>query len=593
MKKYLNKVQWREGLVEREGKDILTRERKAVWKFHMKGVCRPLATLLVVAFLLGSLSINLPIAQGEVNLGNISSAASSDPVGVVIGFHGKPDRALVEQYHGQVYMELEMINALAATMCFHSAMELTRYPEVSFVEVDKPVFSSGWPDTAVPVLTAGFRDEQVVPWGITRVFGNQPYPFPAWETTTGDGMGVAILDTGVYRDHEDIEATGGVNFSESPGGTFAYEYFDSNGHGTHVTGIVGALDNEIGVVGIAPGVDAFAVKILDDTGLGTVSSVINGIQWAVQGEIPIINMSLYSSTYSRSLELACDTAYRNGYLLVAAAGNLGRDNGRGENVSYPAAYDAVIAVAASDEGNQRASFSSTGPEVELIAPGKDIWSTWTANNYQLFSGTSMASLHVVGAAALAWSADPDLTNVQIRNLLQQTALDLGLAEQHQGYGLVRADRAVEALGHMVPPGVAPKRGAEEVIMEIGSKTAYFDGLPYEMDVAPFIQSSRTFVPVRFLGEAFAAEVDWEPKDSRVETVYLQRDDIEITITIGSPSIAVYQKGAASIVISDVAAFISQGRTFLPFRVLAEAFEATVGYESSLETRLVTRVWFRQ
>ncbi len=572
----------------------MIQERKAVWKLLLKRTRRPLVTLLVVAFLLGSLSINSLVVQGEAIPGGTSSAVSGDPVGVVIGFRGTPDRALVEQYDGRVYMELEMINALAATMCFHSAMELTRYPEVSFVEVDELVFSSGWPDTAAPVQSAGFRDEQVVPWGIARVFGNQAYPFPAWETTTGDSMGVAILDTGVYRDHEDIEATGGINFSESPGGgTFAYEYFDSNGHGTHVTGIVGALDNEIGVVGIAPGVDAFAVKILDDTGLGTVSSVINGIQWAVQEEIPIINMSLYSSTYSRSLELACNTAYRNGHLLVAAAGNLGRDNGRGENVSYPAAYDTVIAVAASDEANQRASFSSTGPEVELIAPGKDIWSTWTANNYQLFSGTSMASLHVVGAAALAWSADPDLTNVQIRNLLQQTAQDLRLAEQHQGYGLVRADRAVEALGYMVPPGVAPGRGVEEVIMEIGSKTAYFDGLPHEMDVAPFIQSSRTFVPVRFLGEAFAAEVDWEPKNSRVEIVYLRREDIEITITIGSPSIAVYQKGAASTVISDVAAFISQGRTFLPFRVIAEAFEASVGYETSPEARLVTRVWFRQ
>ncbi len=564
-----------------------------MWINYLKRACRPLAALLVVAFLLGSLSLNLPVVQGEAVTGRTFSAAPDNPVGVVIGFHGRPDRALVEEYHGHVYMELEMINALAADMCLHSALELSRHPEVSFVEVDEPVYSSGWSDTSVPVQTAGLRGDQVVPWGIDRVFGNQDYPFPAWETTVGEDVRVAILDTGVYRDHEDIEAAGGINFSESTGDTFAYEYFDSNGHGTHVTGIVGALDNDFGVVGIAPGVEAFAVKILDDSGLGTVSSVINGIQWAVQEEIPIINMSLYSSTYSRSLELACDTAYREGHLLVAAAGNLGKDNGRGENVSYPAAYNSVIAVAASNEANQRASFSSTGPEVELIAPGKDIWSTWTANNYQLFSGTSMASLHAVGGAALAWSVDPGLTNVQIRNLLQQTAQDLRLPEQHQGYGLVRADRAVEALDYMVPPGVVLGRGAEEVIMEIGSKTVYLDGVPHEMDVAPFIQSSRTFVPVRFLGEAFAAEVDWEPKDGRVETVYLQRDDIEITITIGSPNIAVYQKGAASTVISDVAAFISQGRTFLPFRVISEVFGASVGYESSPETRLVTRVWFRQ
>ncbi len=104
-----------------------------MWINYLKRACRPLAALLVVAFLLGSLSLNLPVVQGEAVTGRTFSAAPDNPVGVVIGFHGRPDRALVEEYHGHVYMELEMINALAADMCLHSALELSRHPEVSFV----------------------------------------------------------------------------------------------------------------------------------------------------------------------------------------------------------------------------------------------------------------------------------------------------------------------------------------------------------------------------------------------------------------------------------------------------------------------------
>ena len=556
-------------------------------------ICKPLIVLLIAALLLVPTFLSQGSVQGFSAPAIAPYFSAGEQVNVLIGFHDNPDKALVESFGGRVYMELGLINGLAATMSSSAAVQLTNHPKVRYIEPDDYVYSLGLPGAApepVEVQAGALGDAQVVPWGVARVFGEDSYPFSAWEKSTGRDISVAILDTGIYKEHEDIEAAGGVNYSETPGGRFGYEYFDANGHGTHVAGIIGAVDNDIGVVGISPDVNLYAVKILDESGLGTVSSVIDGIQWAVKEEIPIINMSLYSSNYSRALNQACQHAYNNGHLLVAAAGNLGKENGMEENVSYPAAYDSVIAVAASDEADQRAAFSSTGPQVELIAPGKDIWSTWTANSYFMYSGTSMASLHVVGAAALVWSVDPELSNTVVRETLRETAENLHLPKNHQGYGLVRADRALTAVA---PPGSGGVKGAAEVVMEIGSKTAYFDDEPNEMDVAPFILNSRTFVPVRFLGEAFASEIDWEPKDARVETVTLKRGDIEITLTINSHNIYIYQKGAASTVVSDAAAFIRDGRTFLPFRAIAEAFGARVGHDSCQDTGLVTRVWFRQ
>jgi subtilisin len=153
-------------------------------------------------------------------------------------------------------------------------------------------------------------------------------------------------------------------------------YEDDHGHGTHVAGSVAALDNSSGVVGVAPQVALYAVKVLAADGSGSVSAIAAGIDWAVQNGIPIINMSLGSSTSSQTLKNACDNAYAAGHLVVSSAGN----EGEGTNtVGYPAQYESVIAVAASNINDQRASFSSTGPAVELIAPGEDILSTipWT------------------------------------------------------------------------------------------------------------------------------------------------------------------------------------------------------------------------
>jgi subtilisin family serine protease len=251
----------------------------------------------------------------------------------------------------------------------------------------------------------------------------------AWaEGYTGEGTKVAVIDTGIDYTHPDLIANykGGkdfVNKDDLP--------MDDNGHGTHVAGIIAACNNnDIGVVGVAPNASLYAVKVLDATGSGYYSDIIAGIEWCI-GKVDIANMSLGGTYDSPSLHAACDTAAEH-ILLVAAAGNSGNRAGRGDNVNYPARYDTVIAVAATDSSDNRASFSSTGPPLDIAAPGVSIYSTYKGGGYATMSGTSMAAPHVAGTLALLLSGD-----------IYGTADDLGSQgwDSLYGWGLVDAEES--------------------------------------------------------------------------------------------------------------------------------------------------------
>jgi hypothetical protein len=243
---------------------------------------------------------------------------------------------------------------------------------------------------------------------------------------------------------------GGVNFVSKPSWRTPdpNKWDDDNGHGTHVAGIIAAENNNTGVVGVAPEADLYALKVLDRTGSGYVSDVIAAIQWATDpngdgdnsDKMDIINMSLGGNN-NEWLFAACLLAYElDGLILVAAAGN-------GGSVIYPAAYYSVIAVSAIDSDDNLASFSSTGSEVELAAPGVYIYSTYKGGGYATISGTSMASPHVAGTAALViWSGVTDIDGKcglanEVKACLFDTAQDIGLSPEEQGYGLVDAAKA--------------------------------------------------------------------------------------------------------------------------------------------------------
>ena len=352
------------------------------------------------------------------------SASEDGKVDVIIGFSEGPGKrnqhkAMIEGLGGDVGRDFTIINAVTARLPLQAVEALSKRHEVRYVE----------PDYKVSLIS------QQVPWGIDRVFGSESYTFPTWDTSRGDGVAVAVLDTGIDENHVDLpKLLGGVNtIDDTHWGSDVY------GHGTHVAGTIAAVDNDMGVVGVSPNAGLYAVKVLNDSGGGTYSSVIAGIEWAVNNNIPIINMSLGGGIHSTALKDAVDAAYAGGTLLVAAAGN---DGDSTDNVLYPARYSSVIAVSASDSNDKMASFSSRGPSVELIAPGVGILSLYPGNYMVRWDGTSMATPHVAGGAATLWGSDASLSNVEVRQLLQDTAQDLGLPADHQGYGLVRTDLAV-------------------------------------------------------------------------------------------------------------------------------------------------------
>lgn len=265
----------------------------------------------------------------------------------------------------------------------------------------------------------------------------------AWNTTLGtQAVRVAVIDSGIDYTHEDLTAnykTGGydwVNDDENP--------MDDLNHGTHCAGIIGAeINNSKGIAGISQ-VEIIAEKCIDSEGYGTPSDLAAAILHAVDNcSVDIISMSLGFLRRSEVVYDAVKHAYDNGVLLVAAAGNDGW-----EGRSYPAAFDEVIAVTATDENGERWEPSTYGQWVELAAPGFEIFSTIPeteeGKKYDDFSGTSMACPHVVATAALIWSQYPNMTRDQVRIHLRKTARDFGVPgfDKHYGYGLVDANASV-------------------------------------------------------------------------------------------------------------------------------------------------------
>lgn len=281
--------------------------------------------------------------------------------------------------------------------------------------------------------------EQTLPWGISRIKANQ-----AWTHTTGNGIKVGIIDTGIQLNHPDLVANikGGYN-AIRPNKSAN----DDNGHGTHVAGTVAAVNNTIGVVGAAHQVWLYAIKVLNASGSGYLSDVIEGIQWAIANNLQIINLSLGTSSNVQSFHDAIIAAKNAGLVVVAAAGN------NGGAVLYPARYPEAMAVSATDSNNVIASWSNRGPEIDLAGPGVSIYSTYRRSSYATMSGTSMATPHVAGSAALLLGRvekcdtnnDGKCSPDEVQTRLQNTALDLGTPgfDNLYGWGLVDALAAVQ------------------------------------------------------------------------------------------------------------------------------------------------------
>lgn len=330
------------------------------------------------------------------------------------------------------YVYNEALQGFSISIPPSAVAALESNPRVAFVEKDRPV--SLFQETS-----------QEIPTGIKRSFTNEAALDIDGTNDFVVDVDVAVIDTGIDYEHPDLNVVGGTNCNQSEGGgpPWARSYFcddslggdDDHFHGTHVGGTIGAYDNGIGVVGIAPGARLWAVKALDSQGSGELSGIIAGIDWVVaHGGIEVINMSLGGAGTSAAMNTAVQNAVDAGVTVVVAAGNSDVDAAGHTPANAPAAVT-VSALAdfdgtpggfgaptcRVDQDDTLADFSNWGSTVDIAAPGVCILSTYPLEqgSYASISGTSMASPHVAGAAALL--ASNGSTPAQIRSTLLNTA----------------------------------------------------------------------------------------------------------------------------------------------------------------------------
>lgn len=294
-------------------------------------------------------------------------------------------------------------------------------------------------DELVPLaIDEATKDGDERDWGL----GTLKVP-DAWSKTKGKGALVAVLDTGIDATHTDLKDR--VKDAKDFSGARKKGAADGNGHGTHCAGVIAASEDGKGMVGVAPEAMLLAGKVLDDSGSGWNSDIARGIDWAVDAGADVISMSLGGPSSDSATSAAVQKAEAAGVIVIAAAGNSGPRDG---TVGYPGNYPSVIAVAAVDKNEKVADFSSRGKAVYVAAPGVNVRSTYPKQRFASMSGTSMATPHVAGLAALWVSAHPEVKKTDrpaaFRKALEAAAKDLPPVgrDNASGYGLPLAPALV-------------------------------------------------------------------------------------------------------------------------------------------------------
>lgn len=363
------------------------------------------------------------------------AVAPADPDTVpgeaIIGFVGFPDAVRTGTYAGYRVVEYNEVLGWALVEAPSVAVvqaTLAADANVRYVEPQR-VFHAQYTPADPFWMNSDYT------WGQYQIWADV-----AWDKTRGTTAAkVCVADTGLYKAHEEFAGQSRV----LQGWDFVFndnDPNDANGHGTHVAGIIGAtINNNKGIPGLAQAA-ILPARVLNGQGSGTSTQVANGVQYCGDQGAHILSMSL-GGAYDATIANAVSYTQGKGTLVIAAAGNDGC-----ACTSYPAGLSGVIGVAAVDKSLNKATFSNTGPAVDISAPGVSIVSTYNSatNSYVYLDGTSMATPFVSGVAALVKTYHPTWSASTISNQLTSTAQDLGAAGRDNsfGYGLVRADRAV-------------------------------------------------------------------------------------------------------------------------------------------------------
>lgn len=358
--------------------------------------------------------------------------------------------------------DLQAINETVSP--FTKRFEHAPLGEVQLTEQEEKEIRTHYPEVNIyPNREYGVATTPVAPAPPSQI--TYPKRFNLINTTpeviapyTGKGVRVAVLDSGIDPTHSKLNVKDG--FCALPKDKCAkgdIPYNDDLGHGTHVAGILSAAKASNGTMGVAPGIELYAIKAIDSYDSGSTAAIVSGIEWAINHKIDILNMSITTNLDDPALKLMLEKAYAGGMIIIAAAGNEETGDLK-DSVQYPAKYPTVIATTAINYNKERFLEASVGPEVELAAPGVDIFSTYPRaldddgkkDGYYELSGTSMAAPHVSGIAALLKERFPEMTNVRLRSILANAAEDLGEKgrDRQYGYGLVRYPAKVEEIPMM-------------------------------------------------------------------------------------------------------------------------------------------------
>ena len=394
--------------------------------------------VLITPCVVGSIDANNNKIEDSLEFEMRTTADVDAAVDVIVLYDRQTDIPLSI---GKVKYNFSIINATALRIPRRSLCELTEKPNVEMVYPDRVVHA--YLDSSVPVIRAD----------IARNTHN----------LSGSNITIAILDTGIDDSHEWLDDLDDNSSTDDPKVIAFKDYinfftdpYDDNGHGTHCAAIAAGTGGGTEFIGVAVKANLVGVKVLDETGYGTDSDVIAGLDWCVEKkdlyQIKIISMSLgddYNNNGTTPLEIACDHAVDNGIVVCVAAGN---DRGGTRTMGDPACSKRVITVGSVDDDMTIASSSSRGPTAdgrtkpEVCAVGVHVTSAraGTTGGYVTISGTSMATPHVAGVAALMLEYNPDLTPVRVRRILMDTATDRGEAgpDNNYGWGVVNATDAI-------------------------------------------------------------------------------------------------------------------------------------------------------
>jgi subtilisin len=361
---------------------------------------------------------------------------------VLIEFNENPGPAeisIIKDYGGMVSRTFHLVPAIAAEVPAENILKLFKHPGVKTIELDHYGFRKSDTPTTSEVQKSEINFSSTT--NVTRE--NFAHFTPKRQ------VAIAVLDSGVDYNHPDIKPwyAGGYNFvnnSDDP--------MDDYGHGTHVTGIIVHVLQKLTEDNIQkPDVKMYSLKVLDNRGAAYFSNIVAALEWAVDHKIDITNNS-YSTLEDPGdiVQHAYANAEKAGMIIVGAAGNAGVCEPNKDNVEYPARYSSVIAVGALDKDYTRPCFSTTGPHLDLMAPGVSIVSSQVSGGYITHTGTSMATPNVSAIAALIMSADihdsnnNNRVNDEVRNILEISALDLGAPgrDKEYGFGMVNAKQAL-------------------------------------------------------------------------------------------------------------------------------------------------------